>query len=76
MKVKELIEILQEKDPEQIVVVPGYEGGYNDVAAVDSVKLKLDVNSSWYYGKHDDVSDEPDVAFDCWAVKLWGSNDI
>lgn len=57
MKVRELIEQLQQFDPEMMVVVDGYEGGADDIKTVDTARIALDYNKgSWYYGKHEFTS--------------------
>ena len=57
MKVKELIEQLQQLDPELHVFVSGYEGGYNDAGPICAVdEIALDVHKEWYYGKHEDAN--------------------
>jgi len=53
MKVKELIEVLSQLDPELMVVVRGYEGGVNEVDQCDVYDIELNVNTAWYYGKHE-----------------------
>ena len=53
MKVKELIEVLSQLDPELLVVVHGYEGGVNEVDRCDVYDIELNVNTAWYYGKHE-----------------------
>ena len=53
MKVKDLIEKLQTLPGDMIVVRPGYEGGVRELAEVKVEKVALDVNSEWYYGKHE-----------------------
>jgi len=53
MTVKELIEQLQTLDPESRVFIRGYEAGYNDINNIDSEEMVLNVNSVWYYGKHE-----------------------
>lgn len=53
MKVKELIKMLSEQDQESMVVISGYEGGVNELENVNSVVVELNVNNSWYYGKHE-----------------------
>lgn len=60
MAVKELIEKLQELDPETRVMTQGYEGGYCDVSVSEVCNVALDVNAPWYYGPHDrlDKDDE------------------
>jgi hypothetical protein len=60
MNVKELIEKLQEFDPEMMVVHSGYEGGMAEVKDATEVLLALNVNTEWYYGEHDSVDDTTD----------------
>ena len=67
MKVKELIEKLQQLDPELHVFVDGYEGGYDDVAVSEVKEIALNVHTDWYYGKHDNADD--DRFFDATVVK-------
>ena len=57
MKVKELIEVLSQLDPELMVVVAGYEGGVNEVSDYGLCDIELNVNDEWYYGKHEVLSD-------------------
>jgi hypothetical protein len=68
MKVKELIEKLQKYDSEQMVVINGYEGGVNACSCCKEERIKLSVNSEWYYGNHEIVA--PDKDFDCVAVYI------
>jgi len=56
MKVKELIEVLSQLDPELMVVVHGYEGGVNEVERCNVYDIELNVNTAWYYGKHEILS--------------------
>ena len=59
MTVKELIEQLQQLDPDLHVFTAGYEGGYNDIDEdYDIVEIALNVHDEWYYGKHEDASTE------------------
>jgi hypothetical protein len=53
MKVKELIEKLSQLDPELMVVVSGYEGGVDEVDSCGLSEIELNVNTQWYYGKHE-----------------------
>jgi len=55
MKVKELIEKLQELDPEMEVMRHGYEGGVENVTLLDIVTVALKVHPQWYYGSHETV---------------------
>ncbi len=53
MKVKELIETLSQLDPELMVVIRGYEGGVDEVDKYELCDVELNVNTEWYYGKHE-----------------------
>ena len=55
MTVAELIEKLSKiENQEAIVMTSGYEGGYNDVDYdIIETDMVLNVNSEWYYGKHE-----------------------
>lgn len=55
MKVSNLIQMLQLMDPDAMVVVRGYEGGYKDVDCASNVKLALNVHKEWYYGRHEEA---------------------
>ena len=58
MTVKELIEQLQTQDQDSRVFVRGYEAGYDDVNSVKTAQIVLNVNSVWYYGKHNTLEQE------------------
>ncbi len=71
MTVKELIEKLQELDPETRVMTNGYEGGYCDASVSEVCEIALNVNKAWCYGPHDDPNDRyivPDKS-QCQIVK-------
>ena len=55
MKVKELIEELQQYDPELTVNLHGYEGGYYEPAGTRETVLAVGVHKEWYYGQNEDV---------------------
>jgi len=40
-----------------MVVVSGYEGGVDEVDLLEPVKLKLNMYTEWYYGKHEEDKD-------------------
>ena len=69
MKIKELIKLLEKEDPEMRVVLAGYEGGLNDVYKLEKLKIRLDANSEWYYGTHEEVFNEEDP-FDEVALQI------
>ncbi len=52
MNVGQLIEQLKNYPQDLRVVVRGYEGGYNDVDQFETMKIVIDFNEEWYYGKH------------------------
>ncbi len=58
MKVKELIETLSQLDPELMVVVAGYEGGVDEIDKYELCDVELNVNTEWYYGKHEILSNK------------------
>lgn len=61
MNVGELIDQLQQLPKETMVVRSGYEGGVNEVKEVRECTIALNVNTDWYYGKHEEIdSDYPD----------------
>jgi hypothetical protein len=56
MKVKELIEQLQQLDPEAYVFVKEYEGGFNYAELKElGADIILDVHpkDDWWYGRHE-----------------------
>jgi hypothetical protein len=63
MTVKQLIEHLQTLDPELRVFSRGYEGGLDDVNGTSSIiDVELNVNSEWYYGKHEETHKPTETA--------------
>lgn len=57
MKVKELIGHLEALNPEQEVLLPGYEGGYYNSARLREAVVALNWYEQWYYGPHEVVDD-------------------
>jgi hypothetical protein len=64
MTVKQLIEKLSQiEDQDLRVMVKGYEGGYDDLVIGNGdqdntpviIKIALDVNDEWYYGRHERI---------------------
>jgi hypothetical protein len=54
MTVKELIDQLNQLDPDLHVFVNGYEGGFHYAEISEIKNICLNVNTAWYYGPHDD----------------------
>jgi len=60
MKVKDLIILLQEINPELEVFLEGYEGGYKQFHAIDKAEdfvLNVNTEDKWWYGPHERVKD-------------------
>ena len=53
MTVQELIDALQNCPKDMMVVISGYEGGYNDMSGLKTIRLKLNSNTAWWYGSHE-----------------------
>lgn len=68
MTVAELIAKLQTCPQDARVIVNGYEGGYCDVEATTPCPIKLNRNTAWYYGPHDEP--EGDEAPDEQAILI------
>lgn len=61
MTVKQLIEILQQiQDQDTMVMVKGYERGYDDINDIipEPITLALNVNEEWWDGKHEVLSED------------------
>lgn len=57
MTIKELIEHLQQLDPNLYVFVDGYERGYDEFTITDEKEIALNVNRAWYYGHHEGINE-------------------
>ena len=66
MLVKELIERLKLCNQEALVVRSGHEGGLNEIDFCYEIYLEKNVNTEWYYGKHEETFDHKNNP----AVKL------
>ena len=56
MTVQQLIDQLQQLDPNLRVFTKGYEGGYEDAHFRGTIQdFQLDRNKEWYYGPHEKV---------------------
>lgn len=74
MQVKELIHLLQQHDPEAMVVVDGYEGGLDEPYPPVEVKIRLNINPEDYYGSHERVQNEESDVQGVKAIYLQRSN--
>lgn len=55
MKVKELIELLQNHDQDATVVVSGYEGGYDTASRTEAFPLVENYYTFRWMGKHENA---------------------
>lgn len=69
MNVKQLIKKLESCDPSAMVVISGYEGGYNEAVACHEIGLKLNADAKWYDGKYDMVEYD-DEQVHCLAISI------
>ena len=44
-------------NPELMVVIGGYEGGVDEIDKFEMCDIELNVNTEWYYGKHEVLSE-------------------
>jgi len=57
MTAKELIQHLQQLQPDTKIVIRGYEDGYNDILNLKAIIIKQKKDSHWYEGEYDDSED-------------------
>jgi hypothetical protein len=53
MKNKDFIRILKTKDPEDLVVISGYNGGFFEIIGAKSIDFYGPFTQEWYYRKYD-----------------------
>ena len=53
MNAKQLIQILQTLDPDTIILVDGYEGGYTIPVETKQIEVCGPLIREWYYGEYD-----------------------
>ena len=61
MKISELITILQQKDPNLLVMVEGYEGGLSDIEEkkIEETSVYMEGYHDWqYYGNHEERDED------------------
>ncbi len=77
MTVRELIEQLQKLDQDKMIVINGYEGGCDFPNYTARVKVILDQNTKWYYGKHEYVLPTDDEYVEGeWNAYVLENNDV
>ena len=76
MKVKELIELLQQFDGELPVFLRGYEGGWKDPIPPRAARVQLDANPDSYCGPHEELATPEDEQFAREFTKVWDDKDI
>ena len=70
MTVKELKGKLNDFPDDTLVMVKGYENGYNDVDEIRTIKIKLNVYEHWYEGAHEESAERDAID----AIAFLGSN--
>lgn len=58
MTVRDLIDALMEFPGDLPVVVEGYEAGYDDCTGAERMRVRLNVYTEWYFGKHASAGDD------------------
>lgn len=62
MTVKELIELLQKEDPDKLILVTGYESGYDPLKEIRQIKVKYEPTEHWWAGEYEEYPlDECDI---------------
>ena len=57
MKIRDLIAALSQFDPEQRVIVHGWEGGFDDIGSVQTLGILVDEEKNTkYFGPHSDAA--------------------
>ena len=75
MKVKKLIEALQDHDPDKTVIVRGYEGGYNEVSKIIEMKVYPHPEQrASYYGEYEKIYQSDSAKNTTAAIQLYGEN--
>ena len=54
MKIKTLKKLLDKCDENMEILVDGYEGGIDSKMTARKIRYNKNVNTSWYYGKHEE----------------------
>jgi hypothetical protein len=70
MTVRELQEKLNNFPDETLVMVKGYEEGYNDISEIRELKISLNVYEHWFEGAHEESEDADAIN----AVVFLGTN--
>jgi hypothetical protein len=71
MTVKELIERLQQYDPNDRVVLSGYEGGLDDVTHLTKIKIEENrYQYTRYYGPHGEIWEHDERTPGITAIKV------
>ncbi len=63
MTVQALIEQLSKYPPEMIVVVTGYEGGFDDIPEVEIIKITKEEGASWWGVYDEDEENGEEVVY-------------
>ena len=70
MTVRDLIHQLRELPMDLPVVKDGYEGGLDNISGPQLILMRTNVNTEWYYGKHEAVIHEDETSGTVEAVRI------
>ena len=68
----ELIQHLNDLPPEVIIVVRGYENGYNDIIRLKNKTIMINKEAEWYDGEYMDCDETYAIS----AMELFGENRV
>lgn len=75
MKVKELVDALLKLPQDDLVVVRGYEDGYDDVMKVEKIHVALTSEPEYYYGVYSMTSASDPNAISAVFIKQFDRQD-
>jgi hypothetical protein len=54
MNVSDLINLLNQEDPNMKIVVDGYEGGYDELTKIKKICISPNPDNVWWLGKYEE----------------------
>jgi len=52
MTKKELVELLSQYDDDMLILIPGYESGYDDIGHTELANTFMVLDADWYDGEY------------------------
>jgi len=75
MKIKELIVLLEKMPQEALVVVRGYESGYDDIECVTPVTLTLTDTPDWFMGVYEEAENAQENIIEAVFIQHYNNED-